>query len=236
VNKNTRLTTALYEDAFAECIRTLDKNPQLIALKLTLALAEWALDKMGSQSARYTRCALEDFQVRAANRMVKENWDAARALREIPFVIPARPRGSNPSMYQLLMHLKLLQIDDDYVALCDSISKLKKKNNNGAVFRRDLKTILTGCAQRWIIDVELSAEPSDIALLYLTQRNRKLGIKPEMLKKRLAQVKQFAGVRKTNTKLLKLIERLYIAPPKEKTALLKQIVAEVKRFRPNTSR
>jgi hypothetical protein len=211
VNENTRLSTALFEDAITDVLRECHKNTELVEIKIILALANWALAKMGNQSERYLIRAVQDFVAQAAKPMVQKHRDAARALREIPLVIPTQHPGSNPSLYQLLTKLNLLQIRDDYEDLTDKIRELKGRNKTDAFsFRRDLKKILNGCNQDWITKVELTDEPSDIATLYLTKKHRQLGIKPEMLKKRLASVRDYAGSpnMKDRARTLKQIDKI----------------------------
>lgn len=194
MNENTRLSTALFEEAFANILRECKEHQEIVRLKIQVALANWALAKMGKQGERYQIRALEEFLVRAAKLMVTESWDGARVLREIPIVIPASPPGTNPSEYQLLTNPNLLQIQDDYLALCVKVKELKNKNKTDTgSFKRDLKKILKGRNQKWIDKIDLSAEPSDIVTLYLTKEYRRLGIKPEMLKKRFATMKHFRG-------------------------------------------
>jgi hypothetical protein len=76
-------------------------------------------------------------------------------------------------------------------------------------FKRDLKNILKDCKQNWIDDIDLTNKPSDIATLYLTKKHRRLGIRPEMLKKRLAEVRDYVGSpnMKERARLLKEINK-----------------------------
>jgi len=215
VNENTRLSTARFEVGITEVLRQLgecQKNMEFVQTKIVVALAEWALAKMGHRRNRYLSCAIQDFVVQATKLMVDKHLKAAQAVIETSLVVPRRLPGSNPSRYQLLTHpTNLLQIKDDYEALCTRIKKLKAENKASTMaFRRELKKILNGCDQDWINDVKLSEEPSDIATLYLTKKHRRLGIGPEMLKKRLVELRDYLGSPniKKRARLLKLINEL----------------------------
>jgi hypothetical protein len=196
VNENSRLSTALFEEAITNVLTECVGKSELIHLRLIVALAEWALAKMGDESQHYTKRAMEEFVIETAKIMFAGKRDVASALRETPLVIPRRRPGNEPSMYQFLREDNLLQIREEYEDLCNETRDLKTKNKTDATsFRRALKKILNGPNQDWISDVELTDEPSDIVTLYLTKKHRRLRIKPEMLKKRLADAAHLLGLK-----------------------------------------